>query len=245
MDLFNVLKSEFLKLKKDTMFYIGTIITMLVPVLVILKDKVISAPPKSAMDWVMTCCLVDFLILSILSGLVITNLVQKEYQSGTLTNILTSAVSRTSFVFSKLVIWFFWYFILLVYIEIVTVLGSKFIYPDEFSMDFVKIVIAMFTKFGLLSFITFIPLLWVTILQKKLFYPSVLVAIAFTGILVGGFNISLDMIFLASLIPWTAVSLISIYQVESPYIIIGIISIVLIGIIGLFLSIRSINKQEQ
>lgn len=46
MDLFNVLKSEFLKLKKDTMFYIGTIITMLVPVLVILKDKVISAPPK-------------------------------------------------------------------------------------------------------------------------------------------------------------------------------------------------------
>lgn len=83
MDLFNVLKSEFLKLKKDTMFYIGTIITMLVPILVILKDKVISAPPKSAMDWVMTCCLVNFLIFSILSGLVITNLVQKEYQSGT------------------------------------------------------------------------------------------------------------------------------------------------------------------
>lgn len=82
--MFNVLKSEFLKLKKDTMFYIGTIITMLVPVLVILKDKVISASPKSAMDWVMTCCLVDFLILSILSGLVITNLVQKEYQSGRL-----------------------------------------------------------------------------------------------------------------------------------------------------------------
>ena len=84
-----------------------------------------------------------------------------------------------------------------------------------------------------------------TILQKKLFYPSVLVAIAFTGILLGGFNISLDMIFLASLIPWTAVSLISIYQVESPYIIIGITFITLIGIIGLFLSIQSINKQEQ
>lgn len=61
--MFNVLKSEFLKLKKDTMFYIGTIITMLVPVLVILKDKVISASPKSAMDWVMTCCLVDFIYI--------------------------------------------------------------------------------------------------------------------------------------------------------------------------------------
>lgn len=49
----------------------------------------------------------------------------------------------------------------------------------------------------------------------------------------------------SSLIPWTAVSLISIYQVESPYIIIGITFITLIGIIGLFLSIQSINKQEQ
>lgn len=68
-------------------------------------------------------------------------------------------------------------------IEAVTLLGSKFIYPDEFSIDFAKALITMFTKFGLLSFITFVPLLWVTILQKKLFYPSVLVAIAFTGML--------------------------------------------------------------
>lgn len=61
MDLFNVIKSELLKLKKDTMFYSGTLITMLVPVLVIIKDKAISTPPKAALDWVMICCLVDFL----------------------------------------------------------------------------------------------------------------------------------------------------------------------------------------
>lgn len=227
------------------MFYSGTLITMLVPVLVIIKDKVLSTPPKAALDWVMICCLVDFLVLSILSGLVITNLVQKEYQSGTLRNVLTSAVSRISFLLSKLAIWFFWYFILLIYIEAVTLSGSKFIYPDEFSIDFAKTLITMFTKFGLLSFITFVPLLWVTILQKKLFYPSVLAAIAFTGILIGGFNISQDMLFTASLFPWTAVSLIAVYQAETPYLIIGWISIALTGMLGLYLSIRAIYKQEQ
>lgn len=123
---------------------------------------------------------------------------------------------------------------------------SDYQYGGEVSFHFlVKIVIVMFTKFGMLSFITSIPLLWVTILQKKLFYPSILAAIAFTGILLGGFNISLDMIFLASLIPWTAVSLLSIYQVESLYIIMGIISIALTGIIGLFLALQSICRQEQ
>ena len=146
---------------------------------------------------------------------------------------------------AKLAIWFSWYIVLLIYIEIVTVLGSRFLYPAQFDIDFAKMVIVMFTKFGLSSFITFIPLLWVTILQKKLFYPAILVAIGFTGILFGGFNISMEMILPASIVPWTAVSLVTIYQIESPYLIIGIISIAVTGIIGLLLALRSIYKQDQ
>lgn len=243
--MLNILKSEFLKLKKDTMFYTGTIISALVPILAIIKDKFLSTPPDEITEWVMNCCLIDFLVLSALSGFIITNLVQKEYQSGALTNILSSAVSRASFVFAKLAIWFSWYIVLLIYIEIVTVLGSRFLYPAQFDIDFARMVIVMFTKFGLSSFITFIPLLWVTILQRKLFYPAILVAIGFTGILFGGFNISMEMILPASIVPWTAVSLVTIYQIESPYLIIGIISIAITGIIGLLLALRSIYKQDQ
>lgn len=243
--MLNILKSEFLKLKKDTMFYTGTIISVLVPVLVIIKDKFLSTPPEKIMDWVMNCCLVDFLILSTLSGFIITYLVQKEYQSGALTNILSSAVSRASFVFAKLTIWFLWYVVLLIYIEIITVSGSKFMYPAQFDVGFTKMVIVMFAKFGLSSFITSIPLLWITILQRKLFYPAILVTIGFTGILFGGFNISAEMILPASILPWTAVSLVTIYEIESPYLIIGIISIAITGITGLFLALRSIYKQEQ
>ena len=243
--MLNILKSEFLKLKKDTMFYTGTIISVFVPILIIIKDKFLSMPPDEITAWISNCCLIDFLILSALSGFIITNLVQKEYQSGALTNILTSAVSRTSFVFVKLAAWFLWYVAILIYIEIVTILGSNILYPTQFNVEFAKLIVAMFTKFGLLTFVTLTPLLWITLLQRKLFYPSILVTLGFTGILLGGFNISMEMMIPASIIPWTAVSLVSVFQVENPYFIIGIISIILTEIFGVFLALRAIHEQDQ
>ena len=243
--MLNILKSELLKLKKDTMFFTGTIISILVPVLLIMKDQFLATPPTEIMAWVMNCCLIDFLILSALSGFIITNLVQKEYQAGTLTNILCSAVSRASFVFVKLFVWFLWYIVLLACIEMITILGSRFLYPTQFNADFAKMIIVMFTKFGVLTFLTMVPLLWITILQRKLFYPAILVTLGFSGILIGGFNISTEMIIPASIVPWTAVSLVTIYDVESPYAVIGIISILLTGIFGILLALHSIYKQDQ
>lgn len=243
--MLNILKSEFLKLKKDTMFFTGTIISILIPVFIILKDKFFATPPAQIMDWVMSCCLIDFLILSVLSGFMITNLVQKEYQSGTLVNILSTAVSRASFVFAKLTVWFLWYIVLLACIESITILGGILLYPSQFNAAFAKLILVMFTKFGLLAFLTFIPLLWITILQKKLFYPAVLTAIGLTGLLLGGFNLSAEIILPASIVPWTAVTLVAVYQVERPYMIIGIISIALTGMLGLLLALRSIYRQDQ
>ena len=69
---------------------------------------------------------------------------------------------------------------LLAYIELVTILGSRFLYPAQFSTGVIKLVIAMFTKFGTLSFVSFLPLLSVTVLQRKLFYPSALAALGFS-----------------------------------------------------------------
>lgn len=243
--MLNIFKSELLKLKKDTMFFTGTIICILVPVFVIVKDKFLSTPPTEIIDWVMTCHLIDFLFLSALSSFIITNLVQKEYQSGTLTNILSSAVSRVSFIFSKLAIWFLWYILLLIYMEVTTIIGSNLIYPTQFNSEIAKTIVIMFTKFGLLAFIALVPLLWVTIRQRKLFYPAILVGIGLTGILLGGTSISMELILPASIVPWTAVSLVAIYQVESPYIIIGTISIILVGVVGLFLALRELYKQDQ
>lgn len=243
--MLNIFKSELLKLKKDTMFFSGTIICISVPVFVIVKDKYLSTPPTEIMDWAMTCHLIDFLFLSALSSFIITNLVQKEYQSGTLINILSSAVSRASFIFSKLSVWFLWYILLLIYMEATTIIGGSLIYPAQFNFEFAKTIILLFTKFGLLAFMALVPLLWVTIRQRKLFYPAILAGIGLTGILLGGTIVSMELILPASIVPWTAVSLIAIYQVESPYIIIGTISIILIGAVGLFFALRELYKQDQ
>ena len=131
---------------------------------------------------------------------------------------------------------------LFAYIELVTILGSRFLYPAQFSTGVIKLVIAMFTKFG--TFVSFLPLLWVTVLQRKLFYPSALAALGFSAILLGRFNISTEMLPLASLMPWTAVSLVSVYQVEGPYTAIGMVSIALTGIFGVQSALRAIDKQD-
>lgn len=243
--MLNIFKSELLKLKKDTMFFTGTIISIITPVFLIIKDKYLSVPPSEITEWAMSCCIVIFMVFSVLSGFTITNLVQKEYQSGTIINILSSSVSRVAFIGSKLTVWFLWYAIMLIFIEIITILGGNLIYPSQFSVDFIKMVIVTFSRFGFLSFISFLPLLWITILQQKLFYPSILAAIGFTGILLGGFNISSEMILQASIVPWTAVPLVAIYQLKSPYIEISLITILLTGLIGLLLSCYSFHKQDQ
>lgn len=240
-----MIQSEILKLKKDAMFFVGTMLAIITPVLLIIKDSKLATPPNEILPWVMSCCLVNFTVLSILSGLIITNLVQKEYQSCTLTNILISSTSRLAFIFSKLIVWFLWYFIMLIFIGAITVLGGKLIYPAQFNLSFVKSTIELFVRFGLLNFISSIPLLWITILQKKLFYPSILTAIGFTAILVGGISISLEMLLPASFIPWTAVSIIAIYHNGSPCMEIGMVSIILTGLIGLFLSYCSFIRQDQ
>lgn len=241
----NLLMAEFLKLKKDTMFFTGTIITVLVPVFLILKDNCLSVPPYEITEWVMSYCVVTFMVLSVLSGFIITNLVHKEYQAGTVVNILSSAVSRTSFVCCKLVVWFLWYAVMLACIEGIVIFGGYLIYPDQFQPAFVKMVIVMFSECGLLSFISFLPLLFITVLQRKLFYPSILAAIGFTGLFMGGFNISAEMILPASVIPWTAVPLAAVYRPKSPYLEIEISVILLTGFVSLFFVCRSFRRQDQ
>ena len=244
-ELLNMLKLELLKLKKDTMFFVGTIISIMVPVFLVIKDKFLSVPPNEIMEWTMSCFAAILLILSVFSGFIITNLVQKEYQSGTIKNILSSAVSRVAFICSKLLVWFLWFAITLIFIVIITILGAKLIYPHQFNLNYIKLIIAIFSKLGLLSFVSFIPLLWITILQRKLFYPSILLAIGLTGILLGGINISSDFLLPASFVPWTAVPLVAVHQLKSPYFGIGLASILITGTLGLILSCYSFYIQDQ
>jgi len=227
------------------MILVGTIIVLVLPIFIIIKDLFLSSPPDTYAEWILGICVVNFISLPIISGFIITCLVQREYQEHTIVNMLTAPVSRNTFVLTKLVIWFIWYLIMLVLVEAIVILGYWIIYPTSFDTDGIKMIIQILTIFGLSNFIASIHLLWITIIQKKLFYPSILGAMGFTVILIAGANTSLEMMMLASIVPWSASSVISIGEPSTLYLIISISSIVISGALGLLLSLYSFMRQDQ
>lgn len=94
----------------------------------------------------------------------------------------------------------------------------------------------------IIRFIATIPLLWIAILQKKVFYSSIMVALVFAGIEMTASSMPVQA---GIVIPWSAVPLVGIYDVPSPYNTIGIVSIILTGIIGFALSYTSFRMQDQ
>ena len=149
------------------------------------------------------------------------------------------------FIISKLFVWFLWYVVVLMAVEVLNIIGCFLLYPDSFNLGGVQLLIKYFTKSGLFSFITSLPVLWVAIKQRNLYYPSILTAMVFTVIQVLGLNISMEMLPLASIVPWSAVSIISIYEIPLGYQIVCMISILAMGFLGLGLSIFSLKKQDQ
>ena len=98
----NAVCSELLKIKKNKMTFLGMAIVILLPVLLIAKGLFLDGDSREYMDWFMTVSMVTMLVFPIVSGFVITTIVQKEYQDKTLRNILTAPASRVNFVIAKL-----------------------------------------------------------------------------------------------------------------------------------------------
>lgn len=76
----------------------------------VFRDLVIvDNPPESYQMWLPSIYIVVGMVLSIMSGFIITFLMQREYEDRTINNVLTAPTSRWRFLFGKLVIWFIWY----------------------------------------------------------------------------------------------------------------------------------------
>ena len=92
-----------------------------------------------------------------------------------------------------------------------------------------KILITTLLKYCLLGFVAAVPLLTVSVLQRKLFYPTIMVALAFTGIEMFAMNMPFKM---AKLIPWSAVVVQSLMDLPFKDDLITFGSIFLTGIVG-------------
>lgn len=240
--MLNVISAEWMKMRKNKIFLVCSLVVLLSAIVIVIKDLFFVDAPTNYTDWLLGSAMVTALFLPIMSGFIITFLVQREYEDKTIINVLTAPTYRIVFLFSKLMIWFLWYIVILIATEGIYIVGGVLIFSGEFGFEGVKILTQIFTKYGLLNFIASFSLLWVAIRQKKIFYPSVMVALVYTGIGLSALNMPLK---IASIIPWSAVSVLSFFDAPAPYSMIGMVSILLMGSLGLFLAYVSFEKQDQ
>lgn len=241
----NAICSEFLKIRKNKMALLGMAIVILLPILLILKGIFLDGINREYHDWFMTVSMVTMLVFPIVSGFVITTMVQKEYQDKTLRNILTAPTSRSAFVVAKALVWLLWYIITLVFSEIVVVAGIYILFPDELSITNLHYAVFSYTQSCLFSFVAMLPVLWIAIKQTALFYPSILATLGFTVLQMAGRQITEELLLPASLCPWTAVSISGMVQTGTLYWIICTISILSCGIIGFAGAIQCFTHQDQ
>lgn len=240
--MLNVISAEWMKLKRNRIFAVCTLLTFLASVFMVFKDLVIAEnPPENYQIWLMSVYVVVGSLLSIMSGFIITFLLQREYEDRTINNMLTAPTSRLRFLLGKVAIWFIWYVGTLVGVILIYTIGGWLIYPDTFGLTGTKSLVITLLKYCLLGFIAAMPLLTVSVMQRKLFYPTIMLALAFTGIEMFAMNMPFK---LARVIPWSAVVVQSIVELPLADDVLTLGIIFLTGIIGLVTAYLLLKKQD-
>lgn len=103
------------------------------------------------------------LFLSIASGFVLTFLIQHEYEHKTIINVLAAPTSRTTFIMSKLVVWLLWYVVILGISILILIVGGSILFPDNFGINEIQLILSTAANTRILSFIATSPLLYDTL----------------------------------------------------------------------------------
>ncbi len=237
-----VISAEWMKLKRNRIFAVCSLLTLFASAFMVFKDLVIvESPIEDYRFWLPTVYLVVGALLSIMSGFIITFLLQREYEDRTINNVLTAPTSRLRFLLGKLAIWLIWYVGTLIGVVIIYTIGGWLIYPDTFGLTGTKSLVTTLLKYCLLAFVAAIPLLTVSVMQRKVFYPTIMIALAFTGIQMFAVNMPYKF---ARIIPWSAVVVQSLAELPFKDDLITLGSIFLTGIIGFVAAYWLFKKQD-
>ena len=240
----NAFQTEILILIIYKMSFIGFIVTIFIPVLLVLKSVFIDKIKIDYHEWMQTVFMLVNLVLPIMSGFFITQSMQKEYEEKTIINIITAPVNRTVFVFSKIMVWFFWDLVVMVVTECLTLLGSLFLFHSQVTSSAICFTVQLFTQIGLLSYIAFLPIIWIAIRQRTLFYPTMISALVFVLLQCAGSQVSEELLPVASFVPWLAIQISAMLPENSQYLYICIASILCSGLLGIILAIFEFRKQD-
>ena len=240
----NAFQTELLKLKKNKMALIGFLATISIPILLVLKSALIDKTKIDYQEWLRTVSMLVNILLPIMSGFFITQSMQKEYGEKTIINIITAPVNRVIFIFSKIAVWFCWYFTVMIVTEFLTLLGSMILFRAQVTASAVCFTVRLFTQIGMLSFIAFLPVIWIAVRQRTLFYPSMLCTLVLVLLQSVGSQVSEALLPAASFVPWLAVQISTMLPSGSPYFYLCIVAILCSGGVGVGLAVREFTKQD-
>lgn len=225
------------------MLIVYLLITMTVPVLIFFKDFILSNTigRVSYQEWIQSTSMISSIVMFIMDGFYLTNSICGEYQNKSILNSLAVAPRKTAYIFSKCLVYFLVHIISILIVEIFTITGCALLYREISCSVIIKSVMYINSVTGILSFFVSLFLLWIIILQRDSYYPSLLINFACALLL--GSGISMDEK-ISRIIPWSAVMVFTYSKAFSIDWIISGISVFLCFFAGILLSIILFYKQD-
>lgn len=225
------------------MALIGFAVTISIPILLILKSILIDKTKIDYHEWIMTVSMLVNVVLPIMSGFFITQSMQKNmgknhYQYCYCTSKQKNFCIEQNCGVVLLVLrrydgyrvfdnrWF---------IDVVP-------YTSYTSDDLFYNTVIHTNWF--LSYIASLPIIWIAIRQRTLFYPSMLCTLVFVLLQSIGAQVSEELLPVASFVPWLAIQISTMLPQNSQYLYICIASVLCAGIVGIGLSLHEFNKQD-
>ncbi|AJA47138.1 ABC transporter multidrug-family permease [Clostridium pasteurianum DSM 525 = ATCC 6013] len=240
--MLNILANEKMKLKRNKLVITCTLIGILLPLVMIWSDIRNSnslLEEFTIMQWLSRLILpIQLIVYPVLSGFVITFLIQKEYMERTIINTLTAPANRNKFLLGKFIVWVIWFVFITVLFLLITYGGISLLYGNSQLQVFLPEITKTCLKAGVLNLLSMTPILAICIFQRNAFYPSLLFSCIVAGIDLAGLYWSEN---IRRLIPWSAVSSISILNDSSS---IAYLSIFCCSLLGLVISLYSFNHQD-
>ncbi|MBO1307161.1 ABC transporter permease [Enterococcus sp. 669A] len=231
--MLNILANERMKLKRNKLLPACSLIALLIPVLMVLADlreQESITEMMSGIEWLRRLIIpIQIIVYPVLSGFVLTFLVQKEYVEHTMINTLTAPINRVKFLLGKYLVWTMWFLLISIGFTIVACGGYAILFGTSELNSSLGEIIELCLKTGLLSLLSMSPMLIVCVLQRSTFYPSLLFSCGVSGVGFIGLYWSEN---IRNLIPWSAVTSVTLLDAHGllPYITIFVCYVV--GLLG-------------
>jgi bacitracin transport system permease protein len=195
----NLIKSEILKLKNSWLLKLSFLVATLVPwltlAMTLFSEQAQNAPESMFFLLIrQNHIFLTLLMCNLLFSLMVTNLFFKEFQYGTIVDIISVPVKRTSFIVAKEITMFLWIVAVGMFSYVICIIQGAVFGMEGFTLDTILFGLWRYVVAIVLSFIPVQLIVWVTLLFKNYVVSLAISVVALVGSIVA-FNTK-DIIFM-------------------------------------------------